>query len=140
MAAPPPEADAPLVVYSNAVLSFPACFEGLQPVPRRHSHLPQFGRRVQGKQLTPCAPLNRRWQTAGQLSSKQPFGLCARKAQNHQTILTPGVNSVKQRAFDPSNSDYGQVKSPLGAFTRRPDLVIMRIAEHVFSSLATRFE
>jgi hypothetical protein len=46
MATFPPEADAPLVVDSNAVLTSPLSLEGLQPVPGRHRHLPQFGRRV----------------------------------------------------------------------------------------------
>jgi hypothetical protein len=58
MAALPLEANAPLVVDSNAVLSFPLGSKWFQPVPGWHSHLPEFGCRMQRKQFTPCAPLN----------------------------------------------------------------------------------
>jgi len=95
MAAFPPKADAPLVVDSNAMLPLSLCFEGLQPVTRRHCHLPQFGGCVQGEQLPPCAPLNPGRQPAGHFPSKQPLGLFAREALNHRNILTPCVNNVK---------------------------------------------
>ena len=96
MTALPPKADPPLVVDSNAVLALPVSFEELKPVARGHGHLPQLGGRVQGEKLPSCAPLNRRRKPAGEFTSEKPFGLCARKAQNHRDILTRCVNNVKR--------------------------------------------
>jgi hypothetical protein len=96
MTALPPKANAPLVIDSNAVLASPASFEGLKPVAGRHRHLPQFGGRVQGEEPPSRATLNPRREPAGKFPPKEPFGLSARKAQNHRGILTPRVISVKR--------------------------------------------
>ena len=99
MAVLPPKTNAPLVVNADAVLSQPTALQSFQAVAGRHGHLAQFRSSVQSEQFASCAPLDRGRESAGQFRPEQPFGLCAREAQNHQGIVTPRVNSVKPALY-----------------------------------------
>ncbi len=96
VAVPPDEANAPLVIYANAVAPFTSRFQGFKPIARWHRHLPQFRRRMQGKQFASGATLDARWESAGQFRPEQPRGFPTRKTQNHLRIVTYDVNTVKE--------------------------------------------
>jgi hypothetical protein len=50
----PTEADSPLVVYPNAVLTYPIASEGLQPVPRNRSEIGNNFRRMDPAYASRC--------------------------------------------------------------------------------------
>ena len=77
IAVTPAEADAPLVIDPNAVLSFAFAFERLQPVCRGNTQIVERGRGIEHAQLAPGDLLDRGRQPARGRARPDPFGFLA---------------------------------------------------------------
>jgi hypothetical protein len=75
----PAEANPPLVVHTNAMLTLTTALQCFEPVARRHDHVPQFRGRVQCQEFASGASLNGRWKPAGQFRPKDPLRLRTRE-------------------------------------------------------------
>jgi hypothetical protein len=98
----PLEADAPLSVDTNAVLTPAASRQLLQMVARRDAQVRQGFRGVEDFELSTRGALNLRWQPARRLPAKESFRILVGKAPNHVFIVTCGVNPVKRYYWDKS--------------------------------------
>jgi hypothetical protein len=85
----PTEADSPLVVYSNAVLTYPIAGEGLQTVPRNRSQigdrhgcmdLIQLSLRNSGNMLEPAA----------EFPTEDGLALLVPERPDHSSRILPG--------------------------------------------------
>jgi hypothetical protein len=79
----PAEADSPLVVDPNAVLSCAASREALQTVPGRDAQLPQSLGRIQEEELAVGSSLHIRWQLAPPHPFKDPPRFRVSEGPNH---------------------------------------------------------
>jgi hypothetical protein len=87
----PPEADAPLVVDSDAVLPGAVSDEPLEAVAGWHAQVREVHGRVQLAQLAERHPLDARRETPCRLSLEEPSGFPVPKAPNHVIIVTRRV-------------------------------------------------
>jgi hypothetical protein len=71
----PTKTNAPLIVHSNAVLTFTIAFQCLEPISWRHHHLPQVRRSMQNQQFTAGDPLNIGRKPTRGLGHKNSLGL-----------------------------------------------------------------
>ena len=92
----PDEADAPLVVNSNAVLPPPVPSEGFQAVPAQCLEVVQAGRGVQATQLLPGPVLDLGRKVGRLIPFKDAPRLPAPEALDHTSIL-PTINAVVKR-------------------------------------------
>lgn len=84
IAIPPLEADAPLVVDSDAVLACPVASELLQPVPRRDGEVQEAIGCVKDEELAQGRPEDLRGQSAGPLAPEERLRVGIGKAPDHQ--------------------------------------------------------
>lgn len=80
-----PQADAPLVVDPDAVLTYSATLEGLEPVSGRDT---EAFERLRGPHLTQFAqrdPMNTRIDRPHALTTPQPFSLLVVERSGHET-------------------------------------------------------
>ena len=92
----PDEADAPLVIHSNAMPAYPVTFQSLQTVAGRHSHIFQGSGAVQHDQLSQGNPQYHRRKPLGPLASEKSFRLAACEGPYHTSIVVdqrPIVNT-----------------------------------------------
>lgn len=79
----PDEAEPPLVVDADAVLSFPVSLQGFQPIGRRDAQIFEMLRVVQHTKFAPCDFLNVRRQSPGTLAQPDRFGFLVGEIENH---------------------------------------------------------
>jgi hypothetical protein len=79
----PPEADAPLIVDTNAVLACSRTRKSFQPIARRNSEVLDRIRGIQKQELPMSSPLHVGWKPLRSLSLEDPLGLPITKASNH---------------------------------------------------------
>jgi hypothetical protein len=79
----PAEANAPLVIDSDALLPRSVPLQSFQPVARRNSQIVESPRLVQQQQFPPRYPLNLSWQPPRRFVVEQPFGFPARETAYH---------------------------------------------------------
>ena len=94
-AAVPNEADAPLVVDANAVLSFTVARKGLKPVPRRNSQVVQVRGVIQHHQLDLRPTLDVFREPADALAFGYCPGIPVAVALDHSLIIVSRTISVK---------------------------------------------
>ena len=83
----PAEANPPLVVHADAVLSCPVVLQAFQVVAIRDAQVIQTPRLMQNQQFPPCRALNLRRQSPRRFIVEQLFSLVARKAAYHLRTL-----------------------------------------------------
>src|SRR5690625_6583756 len=79
----PREADPPLVVDLDAVLSGPIALEGLEPASGRHADVFERLRGPHLTQLAQCNPLDPRIDRSHAFTTPQPFGLLVAERSDH---------------------------------------------------------
>jgi len=79
----PPEANPPLIVDPNAMLTFPISFQRLQPVTRRHSQIAQFRSGIDDSELLSCRILNIQREPPRDLSPIQVLSLLVFERSDH---------------------------------------------------------
>ena len=87
----PAEADSPLVVDSDAVLTAASAFQAFQAVRRWDPQVGQITSIVQHSQLPSCYRLNIRRQALRPLPAPYLLGVAIPKGLDHFTIITRGV-------------------------------------------------
>jgi len=92
----PLEANSPLLVYANAVLTAPVAGELLQAIARRKSQVLKRGRGIDDKQFTKCSLLHGARPFAHRLTLEQSPGVLIAKAPDHPVIITRSVTIVKE--------------------------------------------
>jgi hypothetical protein len=92
----PPEADSPLLVDPNTVLSFSRALECLKAVVWRHSQVIDVCGSIQEPELSYSHPLHRLWEFPRQGPIEDLFGFFALEGPNHDYIVPPRVNTVKR--------------------------------------------
>jgi hypothetical protein len=92
----PSEADPPLVVDPDAVLSFPIAGKLLQTIPGRNSQVAQRISRVEHEELPQGRAVNTLRKAPRALAIEDSLGLRVSKAPNHGPIVTCCVNNVKR--------------------------------------------
>src|SRR5262245_8754500 len=80
------EADAPLVIDSNAVLTGPVALQRLKPIARRDAQEIQGGRGMDLQQLPVRNPLYVRWKAPAMLASEEFLRLSIGETLDHQPI------------------------------------------------------
>jgi hypothetical protein len=83
IAIPPAEADPPLVVDPDAVLTLAVSVESLQSIPRRNAEVIKRCCRIQHPKLPQCDPLHVRSQSFDPLSAEQPLSVPVSEAPDH---------------------------------------------------------
>lgn len=91
----PTEADSPLLVDPNAVLTLPITFQSLKLIRAWNQKVLQVSSRVQLLQLHQRPLLNVAGKSLGVLATPDPLGLPATKGLDHVAILTCHVSNVK---------------------------------------------
>jgi hypothetical protein len=79
----PPEADPPLVVDPDAVLTGPISTESLEPIPRRHPQIVEGLRSIDDQQLPIRHPLQIRAESPHALTPPDPFRVRIRERLDH---------------------------------------------------------
>lgn len=79
----PAEADAPLIVDADGVLSFAVAFEGFQPVARGHAELQHLGHGIELGEFPQGCALDVRRKGADFLQPEQAGGIVAGKGTDH---------------------------------------------------------
>jgi len=92
----PSEANAPLIVNANAVLTGPISLELLESIPGRDPQVRQSLGSIQYQQLPESAPMKTRWQSANTLALEEPFGVTIPEALYHAGNITNTVNNGKR--------------------------------------------
>jgi hypothetical protein len=92
----PSEADAPLVIDPDAVLSLSIASEPLKPVPWGYSQLPQRLGCIQEQQLPVGLALHVRWQPPRSLALEYLLRLRVMETPDHASTITHVVNIVKR--------------------------------------------
>src|SRR5438094_8261905 len=83
----PAEANAPLVIDTDAVLPVPVALQRFKPISRRSAQISQAPGLVQQQQLSPSRPSNLRRQPPGRFVIEQPLGFWAGEAAYHLRSL-----------------------------------------------------
>jgi hypothetical protein len=97
VAAPPLEADAPLVVDPDAVLTLSGALQGFEPVSGWRTQLAKRPHGIEGQQFTPRDPLYL-YEPASELVAKKRFGIPILEAPYHEASLFRQPYSVKQNS------------------------------------------
>lgn len=79
----PPEADAPLIVDTEAVLALTAAFQGFEPVGRRNPQVVKSRRIVEHAQLAPGHLLDIRRQSPGRHAAPDLLGFLVGEIADH---------------------------------------------------------
>jgi hypothetical protein len=109
----PAEADPPLVVHANAVLSFAVARKCLEPVARRDTQIVEAKSGVYEKEFSMCPPLNVRWEPPRALPSEDLLGLRIPEAPDHgsrvaRSLITSSViRGPAQQAVAPDRPPRG---------------------------------
>ena len=82
--ADPAEANPPLVVYPDAVLTKPISGQLLQTVRGWNSEIDEAGSGVQHQQFSKSDPVKIRWQPLDSFPSEKSFGIRVTKAPDHE--------------------------------------------------------
>lgn len=85
IAIPPAEADPPLIVHTDTVLTHSASAESFQPIPRRHAKVVKHSGRIQHPELPERDPLNVRSESLDPLSVEQSLSIPVAEAPDHAT-------------------------------------------------------
>lgn len=80
----PDEADAVLIINSNAVLATSIACERLNPVTRKHRQVPKLAGGIELLELSLSNPCHILW-PAAELASEEPMSLGIFKGPNHST-------------------------------------------------------
>jgi hypothetical protein len=94
----PPEAEAPLVVDSKAVLSCPATAQLLEAVPWRRSEIGERLGRIKDHELAHGDSLDGRTEPGRSHALEDSLGLSVAEAPDHAESITLGVIIVKRYA------------------------------------------
>ena len=89
-ALPPDEADSPLMIYPNTMLSNPVSFESLEPVARRNSKILKTGGRIEIDQLAASYAFDR-VESGHHFIEKQGPSVPARNDRINMQRITPQV-------------------------------------------------
>jgi hypothetical protein len=81
----PPEANAKLVIHTNAALPGTVAFQQLQPVAGRHTKIIQFDRDLQLPKLSPCHGLNAD-EPPDSRTIRKRLGVLVPKGNDHLTL------------------------------------------------------
>jgi hypothetical protein len=94
----PVEADPPLIIDPDAMLTLPISREFFQAIPRRHFEVAQRISRVQQEELLQGRSVNILWELSRALAVKDLLSLWVFvfEAPNHGAIITFRVNNVKR--------------------------------------------
>lgn len=84
----PAEADAPLVVDADAVLTTPIAFQRFQPIGRRDTQILETGSGIEHAQLASGNRLDIGRQPARALATPDLFGFLIDKAPDHTATIT----------------------------------------------------
>ncbi len=82
----PPEADTPLIVDPDAVLSLSVALEGLKAVTRRLRQILQSPGTVEIEQLAPCLTFDRR-KTSNEDIIEKSLGILGLECLDHRAII-----------------------------------------------------
>src|SRR5262245_89272 len=93
----PDEADAPLIVDANAVLTCSVPFQVLQMVTGRYAKVLDRPRIVDEQKLDACPPLEIKSETTYGLPVEDAFGVAISEASYHTAILSRCDTAVKPR-------------------------------------------
>lgn len=110
----PDEADPPLVVDSNAVLSSPIASQAFQPVPGRAPQIPQDIRRVQEEQLPVSLALDVGCQPRRPLPLENPPRQGVPEAADHGGRLWYANNNVKRYYPSAGQQVLAAARAPAG--------------------------
>jgi hypothetical protein len=92
----PAEADTPLLVDPDAMLSLSVPTKSLQAVARRDSQIIQRLGGIQNQGLSIGCPLHVRRQPSVALSRENPLSRLALEGSDHENIVTGGVSNVRR--------------------------------------------
>ena len=95
----PAEADPPLIIDPDAMLTLPISREFFEAIPRRHFEVAQRVSRVQHEELLQGRSVDILWELSRALAVEDLLGLWVFEAPNHVAIITFHVNIVKRYAF-----------------------------------------
>lgn len=84
----PAEADAPLIVDADAVLTTPIAFQRFQPIGRRDTQILETGSGIEHAQLASGDRLDIGRQPARALTTPNLFGFLVDKAPDHALTIT----------------------------------------------------
>ena len=79
----PTEANAPLIVDTDAITSFPVAFQPFEPVPRRRAQIIDSFGRIENQQLPKSRPEDGGGKTPRSLSIKEPFRIPVAEISYH---------------------------------------------------------
>jgi hypothetical protein len=89
IAGAPSEANAPLIVDPDAVLTSPVAFQRFQSIPRWNAEKVESRRRIDLQQLSMCNSLYAGRKAPAMLAPKELFRFSIRKALDHQARFHP---------------------------------------------------
>jgi hypothetical protein len=92
----PFEADPPLVIYPDTVLTLSVSFKFLQTVPRGQPEIFNRVRGVKKKQFSEGQPMELRGEPPRSLSIEDCLGDRVLEAADHKIMIMRGVNNVKR--------------------------------------------
>jgi len=96
IAAFPAEADPPLIVDPDAVLTLPIPGQLFEVIPGRNSQIGQSIGGVKHEELLQSRAVNILRELSRAFALEDPFGLWVFEAPNHSTIIMRRVNNVKR--------------------------------------------
>jgi hypothetical protein len=83
----PHEADAPLVIDTDAVLTSPSALQRFQTVPRRDTELSKCDGGAELTELAQCRALDPRVERSDSLSIPQPFRVAVGERPDHEITI-----------------------------------------------------
>jgi hypothetical protein len=89
-------ANPPLIVYPDTVLTPPIPGQLFQPVPRRNSKIGQSIGGIEYEELFQCTAVDVPRELSRAFALEDPLGLWVVEAPNHSIIVTRRVNNVKR--------------------------------------------
>lgn len=97
----PAEADTPLVVDADAMLTSAIANEAFQPICRRDAQIVQAFRDIELNQLTPSQAMQFRRETTYELALKDPLSVLVTEGSDHERIITQDVmvDKLQRRAI-----------------------------------------
>ena len=111
----PAEADAPLIVDSDAVLAGPVAGEFLQAIRGRDAEVEEAGRGIKHDEFAKGNSLEVRRHSANPLPFEKALCVGVAKAADHRRIVTRGVTIRKSPQNDPAPKPSlgGQARAPV---------------------------
>ena len=124
----PEKANAPAVVYADAVLSFPIAGKCLKAVPWRNPQIVELPGIVQNHQLPLCPTLYMHRKSSASLAVCYRFGVAVPETPYHSRTIVPLTNGVKRYYLPTCQSTDNQAHPHLKK-NGEPQLPAIRFAD-----------